>query len=258
MREWERSYKDGVRTYQVMLGNPRSFALKDGPRYSPELVNRMGVSVVCHGPYVTSLVAPIGSKHYKASCAYYMKLTEVCLRSGVNHIVAHVGARTVEQSDREARNSLETFLLQWSLKYGGSGMKFCLENDPGSSSGRRCGSLSFLIPILKEYVSAGVGMCYDTEHGYANGFTLDKVKTIERFSSLVGVLHLNAVPTYVECGSHLDRHSDTNFVNSKFPLQVYKDLVEIFKNSPGEVKVILERSGWDIAKMDWKEVQSWL
>ena len=53
---YQEAYNKGVRTIQIMLGSPRTYNTK---ALDPEIKGRFidqGMEVICHGPYVTSLL----------------------------------------------------------------------------------------------------------------------------------------------------------------------------------------------------------
>ncbi len=251
------SYKEGVRLYQIMLGNPRTYKSRVLTEREKRDVEDKGIDLVCHGPYVTSLVSPPNEKLGSISRKYYYNLTRNCIRSGISYIVAHVGGKKINQSVREEQMNLATFLTQWLMDFGGKDIILCLETDSGSKNGRMCGGVRFLYPIIKNLDSPQIRLCFDLEHAYANGLDIENYKVIDQIFSITDIFHFNAIPSYVERGSHLDRHSDENFIGSKFGGDVYRNILDIADKKEHLIRVILERRGWDVAKPDRDLIRSW-
>lgn len=257
MEAWKDAYQEGVRCIQVILGNPRTYNSRPLPEREKRFLEVSGLELICHGPYTTSLVAHPDSKIYKLSRSYYNTMTRHCLEAGIKTMVLHVGGISEGQSIREAQSSISSFLLQWALDFAGRDITLCLETDPGSKNGRRVGGIRFLYPIVKMMDNPQIRLCWDWEHSYANGLALDNMKVISQVLDVTDVMHVNAIPTYVERGSHLDRHSETNFTDSKYPVEIYKNIIEVALRKSHDIKCILERRDWSIAKVDLDEIKSW-
>lgn len=256
-KSWIPALNEGVRCLQIMLGNPRSYYSRALDAESIAVVKEKNLEVIAHGPYVTSLVRPLSDDVYKKSLSCYSNLTKNSLESNIKTIVVHVGGILDNQTEREARRSLESFLTQWLMSFGGQPITFCLETDPGSKNGKRIGGIRFLYPIIRDFNNPQIKLCWDWEHSYANGFDLTKEKNIDSLLNVTSVMHINAIPTYVERGSHLDRHSETLLSESKYPVEVYSNIMEIANSKEHDILCVLERRNWDLAHKDLQEIKAW-
>jgi len=97
---------------------------------------------------------------------------------------------------------------------------------------------------MAKHSGARVSVCLDTEHAYAAGDSLSDVDYSD-----ISMVHLNAIPNYVEYGGHLDRHSLT-------PLSESKNGTGFIKKILGSVKsgtpLVLERTKVEIIRKDLK------
>lgn len=170
-------------------------------------------TVVAHMPFFVSFAKPLRDKIPSDSLRYIQSILPFLQKANVSYIVAHVGSLE-SKNFTDAANNVLSFcrVLQPWLK----DITFCLENDAGSKKGTRMGSLELVIRVLEELRSESFGLCLDTEHAYADGTDLSQDNIYNKVVKHMKVLHLNSVPDYVTFGEHLDRHSETPFVASKW------------------------------------------
>ena len=253
---WLSAENEGCRTFQVMLGSPRTYLVKPLTKETVQHMNSQGLTVIAHGPYVTSLVSN-NPKMAGLSKKFLWDFTKCCIQSNIKHIVMHVGGLAEGQTPREGLAMIEGLLLQWLMDFGQQDVVLCLETDPGSKNGRRCGGVKFLYKVVKDMDSPNIRICWDWEHSYANGFSLENLKVIDQLLDYTDVVHMNAIPHYVEQGSHLDRHSTTYFEDSKYPTPVYQTIWNMMKDKDHQLYGILERESWGVARIDYNLVRSW-
>lgn len=237
----------GFRTTQVMLGNPRTY-------FTHPITIPDDMTVICHGPYVTSLLALPGTVLNSRSVQYLNEITDNCLNSNIHYLVMHLGGMTPGATVRETYNSVSTILLNWLLRYQGAPITLCLENDSGSKNGRMLGTLRFVYPLVKTLDSPQIRICFDTQHAHAAGLDITKEKTLRQILSLTSVVHLNASPVYVERGSHRDLHSEVTFLDGYHPESVYES---IYRMIPKTTPIILERLNMEWALRDVVTIKKW-
>lgn len=123
-------------------------------------------------------------------------------------------------------------------------LTFLMENDVGGKDNKA--------PTIKELVYAknvinqsvsNCGVCLDTEHAYAAGDSLFSVN----YRKDISMVHLNAIPKYVEFGKHLDRHSAVGLADSKNGISFISKILGLIKP---KTPIILERTFFDIIKKD--------
>lgn len=252
---WSQAVSDGCRTFQIMLGNPRTYQVKPLHRSDQQYAQDKGLFLICHGPYVCSFVAEQTSDLYKKSREWLTRASKACIESGIKDLVIHVGGIVEGQSNRSAYNSLSSALLQWELDFGDR-LTIHLENDAGSKNGRKVGIVTFVYPFVKKWNRPSVRMCLDTEHAYASGFPIGRLDYMEKLLEFCDIVHFNAIPSYVDRGSHLDRHSNTLFEDSKYPPEFYQEIDKIIQRKQDR-RIILERASWEIAKEDRDMICLW-
>lgn len=211
----EDSFFKAHKTFQVFVGSPRRLV---EPSYTDIALfkNRHPeVEVVVHAPYVVSLCKEQTDKNYIATLSYLIKVAKKLDSLGVKYLVTHIGARKQDMSVKASAVSILNFCFKWLMATQGCNIQLCLENDSGSKKGTKMGHIKVLGLVIRKINSPRIRMCYDVEHSYAAGFDCESVDELSKLKDIVSVVHWNAVPSYVESGSHLDRHSETSFYESK-------------------------------------------
>lgn len=199
-----------LETYQVFLGSPRRYQ-------EPDSSKLLGVDkeIVVHCPYWTQLAKPDVDASFQRTLQYIIKLSHELDKVSQRYIVVHVGSRYMDDSIAEAMNNIRMFCIKWLYATQNDNTVLCLENDSGSKKKSKMGSVRILTEIINDLNNPRIKMAFDTEHAYANGFDLQDVDRLNEIEQLVGVVHFNSIPEYVEKGSHTDRHTETSFDNSK-------------------------------------------
>lgn len=255
--EWFSAVQDGVKVFQVMLGNPRSYTISGARVGTAQYVERNGISLIVHGPYVTSHIASPNTKIANLSALVLRDITQAAISAGAKHIVLHVGGLSEDESVPEAKQVLSSILLQWAVKYATYDITLCMETDPGSKNGRRVGGIKFLYPIIRDLNCPNVRLCWDWEHSWANGFDIRNLDIVSKILDVTSIMHMNAIPHYVERGSHLDRHSETLFSDSQLAISDYENIVKVAQSKKHRILGVLERRDYQIARRDMETMKSW-
>lgn len=202
------------KTFQVFLGSPRTLAFPKGNDLAILLKRRPDIEVVVHSPYVVSLCKNQADPNFMNTLKYYIKMANYLEGLGSIKYVTHIGARPEGMSVAESMRNIYWFCEKWLMATTGKEMILCLEVDSGSKKGTKMGHINVLKSIVEKLNNPRIRLCLDTEHAYANGMDIEDVTYLSSLKSLISVVHWNAVPKEVTKGSHLDRHSETDFYNS--------------------------------------------
>ena len=233
-------YAKGFRVFQVFLSPADLIQRVDRERvvgFSASLPS--DITLVAHAPYFMNLCTTGDLKHWQASLRYLVRAGQIASQIGVSRLVTHIGAISGSQSITTGYYALFNFCSQWLELTEGLDVILCLENDAGSNTGKKIGSLKLLYKVIKEMKHPRIRMCFDTEHAYANGFDLSQEDILQKVLAISSVVHLNAIPSYVERGSHIDRHSETLIQDSK---EGPDPILKIARGSlERELPMILER-----------------
>lgn len=177
-----------------------------------------------HAPYLINLASD-SKTNLKAGMdclIFYQQLaSEIGAAGSILHIGSHKGTGLPNKIDQVVRS------LNEALDSTPKGVKLFLENAAGQSGaiGADFEELSKIIDRIGD--RSKVGICLDTQHAFAAGYTLETV--LEKFNKIIGIKYLNVVhlnDSKTEFNSHVDRHENLgrgtigkeslkNFVNDK-------------------------------------------
>lgn len=217
-------YFDKCKTFQVFIGPPKRLQIPNLDPIKLLLSNHLDLDIVVHGPYVVSLCKSISEPIVQATLSYYSYLANNLKDTPVKYIVTHIGGLSKGDDIKMGAVYIYDFCLRWLAATPNSNMILCLENDVGSKKGTKMGYIKILASIVKKINSPRIRLCLDVQHSYGAGFNLTEDK-LDILNDYVSVVHFNAVPKYVEFGSHVDRHSETSLDESKVDqFLVYKKL----------------------------------
>jgi endonuclease IV len=202
-------YSSGVRVFQIFFSSPRVMELPSEETKSLIRGLPKDLSLIVHSPYLVNLIGR--SKMWGLTLSYEAKAVEICAELGIPYYLTHLGAFSKDRGEgrEEALDNALDFCTKLLKLTDGSPVKILLENDSGSKSGTKCGDVPFVYNIVKRVGDPRLRMAIDTEHAYAHGFDLSKHDRLKKAFTVTELVHLNAIPDYVEFGGHLDRHSDT-------------------------------------------------
>ncbi len=253
-RALERAKRLGCTAFQVFSSPPRNWLLPslDNRRALKEfeLVERAGLRLVFHAPYLVNLSSPDEALRAKSveAVLYGMRLSDL---AGGAPLVVHAGTAVDGKVD-EAYSRLE-YSLSEVARRAPPGGKFVFELTAGAGKPLAC-ELEH-IPRLVETAQAlsSVEICLDSQHLWAAGYDWQApdaarklVQCLEDLgcASLLACLHLN--DSRSERGSRLDRHA--NLGAGKIGLG---PLVEILRFPLiRQIPVILETPGSDQVRAD--------
>lgn len=231
-------YAAGSRAFQFFASNPKS---ADSPFVRGEIQyfcnKHPDVRPVFHSPYWVSICNPAT---YGYNMLHIWGLVKQCRDSHLDiHYVTHIGYPSKEDNDVDKVVDNAVTFLRKLLSNIPLEARFTiyLEVSAGHKHWVQYDTLDNLVRIVQRLGDSRVKICLDTEHHYANG---SDVPAMDAFAwNYIGLVHLNAVPEYVEAGSHKDRHSETKLRESKTGMQVVQHyLIECIKRN---IPMILER-----------------
>ncbi len=253
-RALERAQRLGSTAFQIFSSPPRNWLLPslDTRRAIEdfELVERAGLRLVLHAPYVVKLSSPDERLRARSvqAVVYGMRLSEL---AGGAPLVVHTGTAVDGKID-EAYFRLERSLAEVARRAPPGG-KFVFELTAGGGKPLACDLKD--IPRLVNTARAlpDVGICLDTQHLWAAGYDWQApgaarklVESLEDLGciSLLACLHLN--DSRSERGSRVDRHATLG--EGKIGLG---PLVEILRvPCIRQVPVILETPGSEQVRAD--------
>lgn len=223
-----RVYNKGVSVVQLNTGNSWSLAATLPTRLHQAFT--LFKTVVCHMPVSFGILQR--EEKNERICANLLyntsKTIDLCIRSIDEPkgevrkvpIVTHVGY--AEGESETTRDRLIDIINKFLERTKGQNTILCLENSPGSKSGIKVGTVSWLYEIVKSINNDRVKLCIDTQHWYVSN-EQKELLDLEFWKELrpyIGIVHFNSIPVYCGKGSHLDRHSDTYLSES---VQEWKD-----------------------------------
>lgn len=167
---------------------------------------------VAHTSYLINMASP-DEVLWKKSIAAMIEEVERCHRLGIVDLVVHPGAH-MGAGEEAGLERVAAALDEVSARTAGLGVTIDLETTAGqgSSLGCRFEHLQAILNLVRD--AEGLGVCVDTCHVFAAGYSLD---TTERYDEVISqldrtvglarlrVLHLN--DSRRECGSRVDRHA---------------------------------------------------
>lgn len=205
-----------------------------------------GIDVYIHMPFILN---PCSEGRVRAiSKASFRKYMNVSHALGARAVILHPGFK----KDLEEKAAYQNFLKFFEILKDDDKIKILLETDAGSKNQSAIGSLEFIKSAIRDLKDQRLGMCIDTCHLYARGFSLwnSEVRTaiLGEYGDIVQLVHLNVPDPDVELGSNRDRH------NSPFSIMV-EDSAEMIKDL-STWPMILERRSLSIIEEDTKYVYS--
>ena len=243
----ERAYKHGCEVMQIFLQSPQTFKT---PQTTPEQTKKFFVSlkkydiqrVYVHAPYLINLASSNNKIRY-GSIGLIRKNLERASGLGSVALMTHIGSYGGEDKEK-GLNTVVQSLTKILKGYAGS-CQLLLELSAGSGKiiGSQFEEMKIILAAIHDYP---IGICLDTAHIFASGYSLDGAlninQTLKVFDKNIGlsklkVIHLN--DSLVPFGSKKDRHADIG--DGKIGLQNFKVLI----NHPKlrAIDMILETPG---------------
>jgi deoxyribonuclease IV len=170
------------------------------------------VQPVAHTSYLINMASP-DEVLWKRSIAAMIEEVERCHRLGIGDLVVHPGAH-MGAGEEAGLQRAAAALDEICARTAGLGVMIDLETTAGqgSSLGYRFEHLRAILNLVRD--AGGLGVCVDTCHVFAAGYSLDPAERYDEVISLLDetvslgrlrVLHLN--DSRRECGSRVDRHA---------------------------------------------------
>ncbi len=211
----ERAMVLGCTTMQIFSRSPRGGA---APTLSQEAVEQFdhgrrqaGIDpLLVHAPYIMNLASPEAST-WKRSVAMATEEVARCAQIGADYLVMHVGSH--RGSGEAAGIARVAEALNRALADGRNHVMILLENTAGSGQG--LGDTFEQLLAMRQGVERKewVGVCLDTAHLLAAGFSIHTAEgleeTLEQFNRVIGFSHLKAIhlnDSKAAFNSRVDRH----------------------------------------------------
>jgi len=240
----DRAFERGCNTFQIFTKNPRSWRSKDLSQIETEAfiekVCRYEISPVFgHMPYLSNLAS---SKEdvYEKSVESLVSELKRCEKLRIPYLVTHLGSHLGAGKEEGFKRIADAIDMSFSKAVGK--VVLLLENTAGTknSMGASFEDIRYIIDRVNE--PDRVGVCFDTSHGFAAGYDLRTMNTVEatlsKFDETIGlermkIVHLN--DSMGELGSHIDRHEHIGM--GKIGEDGFRNIV---KNKFGQLPLILE------------------
>jgi len=168
-----RAVETGCDAMQIFCHSPRMWKAKIPDN---EVIERFRAEreeaglwpVVVHTSYLINLSTP-DDELYKKSRALFNYELELCERLGVDYMVTHPGSHQGRGIEFAAARVIEAF-KDAHEKAGGNHVRILIENTAGggTQTGRE---LSDLRGIIESAPDLDLGLCFDTCHGFAKGYS---------------------------------------------------------------------------------------
>ena len=215
-RSIDRAKAIGCTAMQIFSHNPRGWKvsplLDDDVRIFKEKLDESKIHpLVVHTSYLINLASP-DEDLYKRSIDSFRLDLERAEMLGATFLVTHIGSskdRDLQYGMKRASDALNSVLEDGRHR----SVKILLENTAGSGSiiGYTLNQIKEITESVKENQS--LGLCFDTCHGFATGYDLRDMDSIDglikEIDSLLGMdrlclIHLN--DSRGSLGSFIDRH----------------------------------------------------
>lgn len=211
---------------------------------------RNSIDVVFHSPLCTYVVSD-KELVLRLTRQYFLELdavlSKVCSVVGdrLFKVVIHAGSTSNKSTSEQVIKSFCDFILNNTRH-----IILCIENDVGSKSGSRVGSVSFLNSIVSEINNPRIKLCIDTNHSWGHPKEDFDVTDISHWDAIihnVGVIHLNCIPSICARYAMRDRHSEFLIEDSG---ESTKWLSSLYKRNY-DVSYITERSSYILSIKDY-------
>lgn len=185
---------------------------------------------VVHSVYITNIAENPTERGWRMTQHSLVNQLEWAERHGCQQLVFHPGSPKKANRDDALQWSLEN-LREVMIRYEGP-VHLLLEN--AANPTKIGGDIPELVDLVKKVDDERVGICIDTTHAYAAGYTVDYMAdgTMQHdCGDLLRCLHFNTPDAEVKFGSKLDRHSST-FEQGAFTYQQLSKLFTAWKHLP--------------------------
>jgi deoxyribonuclease-4 len=214
-RAVDRAVEVGCDTLQVFTKSARQWAAR--PLRDEEVEafqNKRSEAaidpVVAHASYLINLGA-VDQDLWTKSCQSFSEEVDRCARLGIDGIVIHPGAHGGEGEEAGLRRIAAA--LETVMENSPTGPRILLETTAGQGTSIG-GQLEHLRWLLDRLGVDRLGVCLDTCHLHAAGYSLDSQESVDRSLAevelVIGldqVFAMHCNDSVGEAGSHRDRHA---------------------------------------------------
>ncbi|MFH0873824.1 MAG: deoxyribonuclease IV [Candidatus Komeilibacteria bacterium] len=250
-----RAASEGAEVFQFFSRSPRGGS---APALTLALINNWQAELkknkirgtYIHSPYYINFASDNNRIRY-GSISVIRDELERGSTLGVKGLMTHLGsAKNV--GEKKGTQMVIEGLVKVLTGYKGT-TKFLLENSAGSGAiiGDTIDELAVIIKQVEKKLKKKntLGVCWDTQHGFASGYDLRTKKAtdfwLKEFNKKIGLKRLmliHANDSKPELGSHVDRHADIG--QGKIGLEAFKILihqpklriVDLILETPAETK----------------------
>lgn len=151
-----------------------------------------------------------------------------CDKIGATGLVIHMGSnKSIEQGMSLTLMNIQDAYARFEKSVGGKPNTRILIETTAEGGNR----LKFdkIVEFIQKYENDFlIGMCYDTAHMYAAGYNV--IEHIEKYHTLIDLVHLNNPSPIVEFGKHKDQHDVSLFdKNAKFSAVEIENIINLCK-----------------------------
>lgn len=220
----ERAAAEGAEVFQFFSRSPRG---GPAPKLTKEIITNWQVELKKHSIQATYIHAPYyinfastNDKIRYGSVAVIRDELERGTVLGVKGLMTHLGS-SKDVGEKEGTKKTIEGITKVLTGYKGT-TKFLLENAAGAGAviGDTMEELSAIIKGVEKNLKKKnvIGVCWDTQHGFASGYDIRTKATIDswlkKFDTLIGLDRLvlfHANDSKIEFNGHKDRHDDIGF-----------------------------------------------
>lgn len=165
-----------------------------------------GIYKAVHAAYVLNPCAHPEDPLSRASIAYLIEALRWAEALEMDSVVVHPSSAK-QHPPAQARAWAAQAMREIRSAYSGP-VKLLLENTAGDQAGRLVGQR---VEELEEIIEAAegedfLGVCFDTTHGFAAGYSLEEMAALPSAHPLIQLIHFNPPEPSVTQGGHKDRH----------------------------------------------------
>jgi len=211
----DRAVERGCDTFQIFTKNPRAWRSKDlSPLEAAAFIEKVDQHeinpVFGHMPYLSNLASPREDVYEKSVKSLVSELSR-CEKLRIAYLVTHLGSHLGAGKQEGLSRIISAINL--SFQESEDEVTLLLENTAGTrnSMGGSFEDIECIIDRIDR--SDRVGVCFDTSHGFAAGYDLRTLETVEatirKLDETIGferlrIIHLN--DSVGDLDSRIDRH----------------------------------------------------
>lgn len=247
----ERAKKRSCQTFQIFIGNPRSwlsrsFSDEEIKKFKEKCSQYKLKPVIAHTPYLINLSSP-NDRLWRMSVRKLIKELERCQQIEVDYLVTHLGSYAGKEEGWGVKRVAEA--ITQATPALSDEVTLLLENSAGTgySIGHSFEQLAEIIAFTDNHLR--IAICLDTCHAFAAGYDLSNkeglFETMGAFKKVLGLRRLKLIhanDSRGALGSRIDRHEGVG--KGLIGLEGFRELINYsqLKNLP----FILETPGMEL------------